>query len=69
MDSKLSHTVVSKAVKCYVTTVTYWLKQSKDLSDSIQAARAREINPKQVEQIVSLIEQQTFVTARDIANE
>ena len=49
----------------------YWLKrwkQSKDLSDSIRSGRPRGTTHKQDEQIVSLAEQQTFVTARDIAN-
>ena len=62
---------VAKAVKCDVTTVKYWLKQwkqSKDLSDSIRSDRPRGTTHKQDEQIVSLAEQQTFVTVRDIEN-
>ena len=71
MRPKLSHATVAKAVKCDVRRVKYWLrrwKQSRDLSDSIRSGRVRATTPKQDEQIVSLAEQQTFVTARNIAN-
>ena len=71
MDPKLSHGVVAKAVKCDVATVKYWFKrwkQSKDLSDSTRSGRPRETTHKQDEQIVSLSEQPTIVTDRDIAN-
>ena len=71
MDPTLSHVAVAKSVKCDVTTVKYWLKrwkQSKDRTDSIRSGRARATTPKQDEQIVSLVEQQTFVTIRYIAN-
>ena len=72
MDSKLSHAAVAKTVKCDVITVKCWLKrwkQSKDSSNSIRSGRTRATTHKQDEQIVSLAEQQIFVTARDIANE
>ena len=71
MDPKLRYVAVAKAVECDVTAVKYWLKQwkqSKDLSDSIRFGRPRATTPTQDEQIVSLVEQQTFVTVRDIAN-
>ena len=70
MDPKFSHATAAKAVKYDVTTVEYWLKQwkqSKDLSNSIRSGRARATIPKQDEQSVSLTEQQTVDTARDIA--
>ena len=71
MGSKLNHGAVAKAVQCDVTTVKYSIKrwkQSKDLSDSIRSGRPQGTIPKQNEQIVSFVEQQTFVTDRDISN-
>ena len=68
---KLSHADVAKAVKCDVTTMKYWLrlwKQANDLNDSIRSGRPWGTTTKQNEQVVSLAEQQTFVTARDMAN-
>ena len=62
---------LAKTVKCDVITVKYWFKrwkQAKDLRDSIQSGRLRGTTHKQDEQIVSLAEQQTFVTAQDIGN-
>jgi len=72
LSPKLSHTAVAKAVHCGVTTVKYWLKrwkQSKDLSVSNRSYRPRATTQKQDQQIVSLAEQQTFVTSRDITNQ
>ena len=71
MGSKPSHAAVAKAVKCDMTTVRYWLerwKQTKDWSDSIRLGRTQATTLKQDEQIISLVEQQTLVTARDIAH-
>ena len=71
MGPKLSHVPVAKSVKYDVTTVKYWLKrwkQSKNRSDCIRSGRARATTPKQDEHIVSLDEQQIFVTICDIAN-
>ena len=71
MGPKLSHGAVAKAVKCDVKIVKYWLKlckHSKELSDSIRSGGPRGTTPTRDEQIVSLVIQQTFVTARDIAN-
>ena len=53
------------------TPVKYRLKrwkQSKDWSDWIRSGRAQATTPKQDEQIISLAEQQTFVSARNMAN-
>ena len=69
---QLNHTEVAKAVHCSSSTVKYWLKrwmQSKDLTDSTRSGRPRATTPKQDQRIVALAEQQTFVTARDIANQ
>ena len=63
---------MAKVVKCSTSTVQYWLgrwKQSKDLDDSARTGRARATTPKQDQQILSLAEQQTFVTSRDITNQ
>jgi hypothetical protein len=38
------------------------------LSDSHLFGRPRETTPKQDQQVVSLAEQQTFITSRDITN-
>ena len=63
-----SQGAVAKAVKCDLTTVKYWLKKSKDLSDSIRSDQTRGTTLKQDKQIVSLAKQQKFVTVRDISN-
>jgi transposase len=71
LGPKLSHTPVAKAIHCGLTTVKYWLKrwkQSKDLSDANRSDRPRATTQKQNQQILSLTEQQTFVTSRDITN-
>ena len=72
MGPKLGHKSVAKVVKCGISTVQYWLsrwKQSKDLDDSARTDRPRTTTPKQDQQILSLAEQQTFVTSRDITNQ
>ena len=69
---QLNHTAVAKAVHCSSSTVKYWLKrlkQSKDLTDSTRFGRSRATTPKQDQRIVSLAEEQTFDTVRDIANQ
>jgi transposase len=71
MGPKLSHVAVAKAVRCDISTVKYWLKrwkQSKDLSDLTRSGRPRATTTKQDQQIISLAEQQTFITSRDITN-
>jgi transposase len=71
MGPKLSHAAVAKAVRCDISTVKYWLKrwkQSKDLSDLTRSGRPRATTTKQDQQIISLAEQQTFITSRDITN-
>lgn len=71
MGPKLSHTNVAKTVKCSLSTVKYWLKrwkQSKVLNDLPRSGRPRATTPKQDQQIVSLAEQQTFITSQDITN-
>ena len=58
----------ARAVKFDMTTVKYWLKKSKDLGDSIRSDQTRGTTLKPDKQIVSPVEHQTFVTARDISN-
>jgi len=63
---------VAKAIHCDVKTVKRWLKrwnQSKDMSDTPRSGRPRVTTAKHHQQIVSLAEQQTFVTSRDITNQ
>ena len=72
LGPKLGHKSVAKVVKCSTLTVQYWLsrwKQSKDRGDSARTGRPRATTPKQDQQILSLAEQQTFVTSRDITNQ
>ena len=72
LGPKLGHKSVAKVVKCSTSTVQYWLsrwKQSKDLNDSAWTGRPCATTPKQDQQILSLAEQQTFVTSRDITNQ
>ena len=60
---------MAKVVKCSTSIVQYWFsrwKQSKDLDDSARTGRSRATTPKQDQQILSLAEQQIFVTSRDI---
>ena len=71
MPPKLSHAAVAKAVHCAKSTVKYWLKrwtQTKDLKDSTRSGRKLATTSKQDQRIVSLAEEETFITARDIAN-
>jgi transposase len=71
MGPKLSHAAVAKAVHCAKSTVKYWLKrwtQTKDLKDLTYTGRPRATTSKQDQRIVSLAEEETFITARDIAN-
>ena len=71
-SSNLSHKSMAKAVKRSASTVQYWLnrwKQSKDLNDSDRTNRPSATIPKQDQRVVSLAEQQTFVTKRDITNQ
>ena len=71
LGPQLNHTAVAKAVHCSSSTVKYWLKrwmQSKDLTDSTRSGRPRATTAKQDQRIVSLAEEQTFITARDITN-
>ena len=72
LGPKLGYKSVAKVVKCSTSTVQYWLsrwKQSKGLDDSARTGRPRATTPKQDQQILSLAEQQTFVTSRDITNQ
>ena len=72
LGPKLGHKSVAKVVKCTTSTVQYWLsrwKQPKDLDDSARTGRPRATTPKQDKQILSFVEQQTFVTSRDITNQ
>jgi transposase len=71
LGPKLSHAAVAKAVHCAKSTVKYWLRrwtQTKDLKDSTRLGRPRATTSKQDQRIVSLAEEETFITARDIAN-
>lgn len=71
LGPKLNHTDVAKVVHCDTSTVKYWLnrwKQSKDLHDSPRSGRPRVTTQKQDQRIVSLVDQQIFVTAQDIAS-
>ena len=61
-----------KAVNCDTSTGLYWLnqwKQLKNLNDSDQTDRTHATTPKQDQQVVSVVEQQIFVTSRDITNQ
>jgi transposase len=72
LGPQLNHTEVAKAVHCSTSTVKYWLNrwiESKDLSDLVRSGRPRATTQEQDQRIVSLAEQQTFVTAQDIANQ
>ena len=63
---------MAKAVKWTTSTVQYWLnrwKQLKNLNHSNQTGRVRATALKQDQQIISLAEQQTFVTSRDATNQ
>lgn len=69
LGPKLSHTAVANVVHCDVKTVKRWLKrwkQSKDLTDAPRSGRPRGTTAKQHQQVVALVEQQTFVTSRDM---
>ncbi|CAM4744983.1 unnamed protein product [Rotaria magnacalcarata] len=71
LSPQLNHTDVAKAVHCSPSTVKYWLKrcmQFKALSDSTRSDRPRRTTPKQNQRVILLAEEQTFVTAQDIAN-
>src|ERR1700722_16648611 len=71
LGPKLGLKAVAKAVKCDSKTVKYWLdrfEQSKDLSYSRRSGRPRATTPKQDQKIVSLVNEETFITSRDIHN-
>ena len=71
LGPQLSHAAVAKEIGCSKSTVKYWLqrwKQSKDLTDTSRSGRRRMTIPKQDQRILSLAEEQTFVTARDVAH-
>jgi transposase len=72
LGPKLGWKAVAKEVKCDRKTVKYWLdrwKESKDLYDASRSGRPRATTPKQDEQVLSLADQQMFVTSRDIQNQ
>ncbi|CAF1514028.1 unnamed protein product [Adineta ricciae] len=72
LGPQLNHTDVAKAVHCSTSTVKYWLNrwnESKDLDDSPRSGRPRTATQEQDQRIVSLADQQTFVTVQDIANQ
>ena len=72
LGPKLDHKSVAKAVKCSTSIVQYWLnrwKQSKNLNDSGRIGQARATSQKQDQQVVSRVEQQTFIRNRDIMNQ
>lgn len=69
LGPKLSLTAVAKVVKCGKSTVKHWLdrwKESKDLTNLPVSGRSRATTPKQDKQIVTLANQDTFVTTHDI---
>ena len=69
---QLNHTDGAQAVHCSTSPVKYWLNrwnESKDLDDSPRSGRPRATTQEQDQRIVSLGDQQTFVTAQDIANQ
>lgn len=71
MGSKLSHAAVAKAVHCTKSTVKCWLKrwtQTEEWKDSTCSVRNHATTSKQDQRIVSTVEEETFITARDIAN-
>ena len=66
MGPNLSHAAVAKTVHCAKSTVKYWLKhwtQTKDLKDSTCSGRKRATTSKRDQRIVSLVEEETFITA------
>ena len=70
LGPQLNHMDVAKAVHCSTSTSTvkYWLNrwnESKDLDDSPRSGRPRATTQEQDQRIA---DQQTFVTAQDIAN-
>ncbi|CAF1258371.1 unnamed protein product [Didymodactylos carnosus] len=72
LGPQLSHAAVTKEITCSKSTVKYWLqrwKQSKDLTDASRSGRRRMTTPKQDQRIVSLAEEQTFVTIQDVAHQ
>ena len=72
LGPQLSYTDMAKTVHCSTSTVKYWLNrwnESKDLDDSPRSGRPRATTQEQDQRIVSLADQQTFVTAQDIANQ
>ena len=71
LGPQLGLKAVAKAVKCDSKTVKYWLdrfEQSKDLGDSRRSGRPRATTPKQYQKIVSLANEETFITSQDIHN-
>ena len=71
-SAKLGHKSVPRAVKYSTSTGQYWLsrwKRSKNLNDSDRTGRACATTPKQDQQIISLVEQQIFVTSRSITSQ
>lgn len=69
LGPKLGVKAVAKVMNCDKKTVKYWLnrfEQSKDLSDSRRCGRPRATTPKQDEKIVSLANEETFITSHDI---
>ena len=72
LGPQLNHTDVAKVVHCSTSTVKYWLNrwnESKDLDDSPRSGRPRATTQEQDQRVVSLADQQTFVTAQGIANQ
>ncbi|CAF3368546.1 unnamed protein product [Rotaria socialis] len=69
---QLNHMDVAKAVHCSTSTVKYCLNrwmESKDLTDSTRSGRPRATTQKQDQRIISLAEEQPFVTAQDVTNQ
>ena len=68
LGPKFGHKSVPKLVKCSISTVHNRWKQSTCFNDLTRTSRAYATTSKQNQQIVSLDEQQTFVTSRDITS-
>ena len=69
LGARLGFEAVAQAAKCSNTATQHWLdrwKEFKDLADFIRFSRSREMIQKQVNQILSLADQEMFAASRDI---